>query len=128
MKPRGMSLVETIIALSVMSLITLLVANLFPAMGFTIKRSEDRLQADNIAISILNLESSRRFEDLRPGPPILLPEQVHDNTRFASQLEIFQAPDTDVTNVIGLRATVSWEERSGPQSVVHEVWVPAIAR
>lgn len=128
LKKRGMSLVEAIIALTVMALVTTLVANLLPSLGFTIKRSENRYQADTLAVSILSHQAARPFDDLTPTPYTPYSTQKWDGTSFDSEIEIFEVPGTDAENVMGLRVRIRWEERGGRREVVHERWVPNIPK
>ena len=123
-----MSLVEVIVALTMMALITIFVANLFPAINLTIKRNENRLQADTIAASILDHESARPFGELVVGPAIPLVVVEREGTKFSPELEIFEVGGADLSNVIGVRVKIRWQERGGQREVVHENWVPNITR
>lgn len=124
-----MSLLETILALFLLALMVLMLANLFPSSVLTARRGETRVEADLLAESILAEQMTRPFDELVLGPPTdLSPVAGEGGMTFLPTLEIFQVDTRDVTYLKGLRVTVRWQRQEHKREVVHEVWVPNLKR
>lgn len=126
MKRSGLTLVETILALSLLSVLLILLLNLFPTSLRAVRQSEQRLLATGLARSLLEEQTARPFASLTPGPLPALPERTLEKTSFQPALEIFQPPDSDPRYLRGIRATVSWLEGGRDNEVVQEVWVSSV--
>ncbi|MBI3928912.1 MAG: type II secretion system protein [Armatimonadetes bacterium] len=127
MRSRGFSLLEMILALTLVLTVVMMVLNLLPSSRATVVRSEHQLQADNLAQTVLAEQMAMPFSALVLGEHPLDARSIGGAT-FTPSLEIFQVDGRDTLRLKGLRVTVAWSERTVPRSVVHEVWVPNVSR
>lgn len=131
---RGLSLIETILAASILSLVIMILFNLYPATMVAVRRAEHRLQASGWAQSLLEDARGMPFSSLAAmipsgqtssgaldastlSPPLYrkIPTQP-DGTNYGITLEVFipstgQPPSTPL-RLVGTRAVVTWGEQS----------------
>ncbi|MEW6281480.1 MAG: hypothetical protein AB1758_22915 [Candidatus Eremiobacterota bacterium] len=121
---RGVTLAESILAVFLLSLIVVLIFNLYPASIASLRVSGQKLQADSVAGSILEDYMARSFTQLVVGPPQALPPVPGKGVTFQPEVEIFevtQPADVDRTRIRGIRVTVRWSQNSRNHSVVREI-------
>jgi prepilin-type N-terminal cleavage/methylation domain-containing protein len=119
---RGVTLIESILALSLLSVLLIVLLNLFPSSMRAVRQAEERQAAHALASSLLEQQAALPFASLTPGPPRDLPPQTIDKVRFESTLEVFRVPDSEEKFLRGLRVVVLW----GDQRVQQEVWVTSV--
>lgn len=115
---RGVTLIESMIALSLLSVLLVVVLNLFPTSMRAIRQTEERQAATDLACSLLEKQAARPFTELTPAPPVELPAEGD----FRPTLEVFRVPDSQEDFLRGLRVTVRW----GDQEVRQELWVTSV--
>jgi uncharacterized protein (TIGR02598 family) len=141
---RGFSLVETIFAASILSIVLMVLFNLYPSSLLAVKRAEHRLEATTLAQSVLEKKRTRPFGELNSLSPgqyytadqdadlkALRPPQSPDGVQLEPEFQIFHIPDpdTDPGRLLGLRAKVKWKETSKrSQEVVQELWIVDIKK
>lgn len=123
---RGLSLIETMIAAAVLFLVVSILLNLLPSSLLAIKRAEQRIQAGNIAQSILEEQRGVRFDSLAAGTPrVFDPVQVAGMS-YEPVLEV--EDDPEVAGVKKLKVTVRWRQRDRDYSVVRELTLCRVPR
>ena len=123
---RGFSLLETILAGFVISLVTMAIFNIFPTSSMAAKRGEMQMLADSIATRELEQLRATDFDALILGPgPVVAPE-THYGTTFNAQLRILNEPSSSTDVLKRLQAVVSWNHSNRNYSVTHESWVLSV--
>ncbi|MBI3925991.1 MAG: prepilin-type N-terminal cleavage/methylation domain-containing protein [Armatimonadetes bacterium] len=125
---RGFSLLETVVAGSLLALVMLLLFNLFPSSMLALRQGEQQIQADAVAQSALDQVRSEGYGKLQPGEVRRLQPVRRGSLVYTPTLEVFQVADADPNLLKGLRTTVSWQERGESRQVVHEIWIHGLAR
>lgn len=118
---------ETVISIFLVSMLMILLLNLYPGSVLAVRQAEQIQRADRLAQSLLADGLARPFGSLVVGTVEPMSAVVASGISFNRQLEVV-AVDGDVNLIKGLRATVSWDDRGRQRRVVHEVWVPKIPR
>jgi Tfp pilus assembly protein PilV len=106
---RGLSLLETILALSLVSLVLILVISLFPDTLLAIRRSEQTVQADQWAQTLLEYEMSRPFDELVAGSVYSPPDRQLGATLYHGTTRIFAVPNARGDLIKGVNVTVGWD-------------------
>lgn len=119
---RGVTLIEAILSLALLSVLVIVVLNLFPTSMRAVRQTEERQTATDLACSWLERQAARPFAELTPGPPVELPAQVIDRVEYRPTLEIFRVPDSESKFLRGLRVTVRWRD----QTTSGELWVTSV--
>lgn len=114
------------ISIFLISMLMILLLNLYPGSVLAVRRAEQIQRADRIAQSILSDGLARPFGSLVIGQVEDMSPVVQAGVTFGRRLEVV-AVDGDPNLIKGLRATVSWDEGL-QRKVVHEVWMPKIPR
>ena len=120
MKRSGLSLVETIVALGIVSLVIILVVNLYPSAMATLRHAERLGIADGLAHSLLEEQMARPFSQLTPGDSKDVDPQELEGITYKCRSEVFKYPDTDEKRLLGLRVTVEWSYGSHKRRIVRE--------
>ncbi|MBI3927774.1 MAG: hypothetical protein HY319_19695 [Armatimonadetes bacterium] len=128
MGKRGLSLLEIICSLFVLGLGLVLLANLFPTSALAVRRSENLLQAHQLADAILAEYAARPFQELEIGPPVTLDVVEREGVRLKPRVEVFSPEDSEPEHLLGIRVTVSWSEGGSPRRVVQELWLADVPR
>lgn len=129
---RGFTLVETIFSTLFVSVAVLAIVNLFPGAYLSIAKSETRLQADNVANSVMDEVRITPFSELPIGPysvaaPPFEPWTV-ENTTYLPRVTIYEVPGTDFTVLKGVRVEVSYRVHATIQTVTHETYIHGLIR
>lgn len=125
---RGLSLLETILALSLVSLVLILVVSLFPDTLLAIRRSEQTVQADQWAQTLLEYEMSRPFDELVAGTVYSPPDRQLGPTVYHGTTRIFSVPDARGDLVKGVNVTVAWDHGGKNHLSEYQCLVSNIAR
>ncbi len=121
MRTRGFTLAETTVALAIISLLALVVMNLFLYGVRSIGHTAMRTRADNLASSLQADYLVAAWKDLAPGQ-IQLSKQDND---FDAEIQILQTRPSDGANSDNLRTIrviVSWSEDGARRQVIRQVW------
>lgn len=133
MRRRGLSLLETVFASGLLAGVVFMLFNLYPASALAVRRSQDRLQADQLAqtyIAFYQAEPFSHLETIQSMSPLTLPEVSLQgtNTHFKPMLEVLYAPGDSNREVLRmLRVTVRWDWVRGSQSVIQEIYLVDLA-
>ena len=127
-KKLGLTLMETVISLFLVSMVLVLVLNLFPSALAASHRAEQGLQADLLAQTLLNEQQSLAFDRLVIGPPVPLPDQSSDGVTYHRSLEIFKVPSSNESFLKGIRATIWWTSQHGDHRLIQEVWMSRVIK
>lgn len=120
---------ETVFASGLLAGVVFMLFNLYPASALAVRRSQDRLQADQLAqtyIALYQAEPFSHLDTLQAQSPRTLPEVsvTGTNTRFTPMLEVLYAPGDGDRNLLRtLRVTISWNWVRGAQSVTQEIYL-----
>lgn len=119
---RGLSLVESIVSLLLLTLMLLGLLNLFPGALWANRQAELALQAQNVADRVLEEARSQGFEQLATGK---LPAQTIEvnGSSYQAQLEVSAVAGKEVKYLKALRVRVTWTVRGRQQELRREVWV-----
>ncbi|MFN8612626.1 MAG: hypothetical protein U0931_34120 [Vulcanimicrobiota bacterium] len=118
----GMSLVETIFAFFLMTMVILAVINLFPSSLMANRRSELSLQANALADQVLEKARASGFTQLTRGkrPPVTVEVE---SVSYTQVFEVNEVPGQDFNSLRSLKVRVTWSVAGHPQELVREVWV-----
>lgn len=117
-----MTLAESILAIFLLSLIVVLIFNLYPTAMVSLRGSGQNLQANDVVDSVLDEYQERRFNTLVAGPPVTLPARPGRGCEFVPTVEVFEVnrPDVDRDRIKGIRVTVTWVDHGVTRKLVRE--------
>jgi short subunit fatty acids transporter len=124
---RGVSATETIFSLFLLTILVVLVMNLFPATMLGVRRSEQKLQAEEIAQSVLAEQMARPFLELELGQRELPPVKLN-NREYQVSLGISEHPDRPSDRLRRIEVTIAWVHRGRREKLVRSHWRTDIAR
>ncbi|MBI3926022.1 MAG: type II secretion system protein [Armatimonadetes bacterium] len=146
---RGFTLIETIFATFIFSMVIIALFNIYPTAAVAVKRSEGQIQANAIAQSCLEEMRAMSFDSLTTRtwtPPAQAPftAQTLDGITYTPTCEVLHPNDlpynlaaaTDPSSNPAneprymkiLRVSVSWEFQSKVRTTVCETWVHNVPR
>lgn len=126
MRARGFSLIETILATFVLSLITMAVFNIFPSSVMAVKRGEMELEADSLAQQLLEEYRSKPFETLTLGPGPALPPVSVAGTTFEVQARVNSVVGSDANHLKAVEVTVDWTHSAKSHRIIREAWIVSV--
>ena len=126
-RQRGITATETIFSLFIVTILVVLVMNLFPATMLGIRRTEQRLQAEEIAQSTLDQYMIESFSDLTLGDTNL-PAVKLKNFEYAVVVNVSEDTAQPSDRLRLIKATVSWTHRGKEESLSREIWRADVAR
>lgn len=115
---RGFTLVENLMAFTLIALVIILLLNLFPSSMATVRRSEQRYQALTLAGNVLEQQAALPFGKLVPGSSV-----ESKSGDFTVRTEVVKVDGEDVSWLKGVRVTVSWTWQEQQREVVRELRV-----
>lgn len=121
-KRSGMSLVETILAFFLMTMVILAVINLFPSSLMANRRSELSLQANSLADQVLEKARAGGFSKLVRGKAAPVTVKI-DSVSYTQVFEVGEVPDQDFDSLRSLKVRITWMAAGHPEELVREVWV-----
>lgn len=122
MRRRGVSLVDTILALILVTVVVLVAVNMFPQALWSTRMQEHRLVAGGLASSTLR-EVASRPDWLVPGPRPFPPVEV-DHVTFERQVKVIALPGVDPNLYLSLWVEITWKSLTRQeQSLVRELGV-----
>ncbi len=134
---RAFTLIETIFSALVISLVLLAIMNLYPSALVAVKKSESRIQATNIALSVLEEMRATPFSELTipfvmPAAPPFEPVNL-DGVTYTPTVTVYDTPAvgtpaTEDDYLKGIQVTVAWESRGIQHQITEETWVHALKR
>lgn len=129
MVARGLTLVETIVATSLLALVLLALLNLLPASLASMRRAEHQLRAEQIAQEHLEKVRELPFEKLALGPFNPAPAvETAGGVRFTPALEIYALPGSDPNLLRRLRVSVTWEFQGRHHQMSQETYRAHVRR
>ena len=124
----GLSLIEVIFSLALLAGVALLVLNLFPTSMVTVKKAEQRMQANLLAETLLAEQAAAPFETLLVGgPPLTRTERV-GNVEYNTRVVILEIPDRNTDYLKNVRVSIDWKVQNLQHSLVRELWVANIKK
>jgi len=126
---RGLTLVETIVATSLLALVLLALLNLLPASLASMRRAEHQLRAEQIAQEHLEKVRELPFEKLTLG--LLNPApaaETASGVSFTPAVEIYALPGSDPDLLRRVRVKVSWEFRGRHHQLSQETYRAHVRR
>ncbi len=121
-KRSGMSLVETIFAFFLMTIVILAVINLFPSSLLANRRSELSLQANALADQVLEKARAGGFSKMVRGQAAPVTVQI-DSVPYTQVFEVSDVPGQDFNSLRSLKVRITWTAAGHPEELVREVWV-----
>lgn len=135
---RAVSVLELVLAFSLLGLLFLFVLNLLPTTGLVERRAQHQSAAANYAREINDFCATRDFgmladgtyDDANRGPfGDLLAARTLDDTVVLSATVVIEPVNPIPRNrLLRARITVSWPERGGDRSVTTERRVSAVLK
>jgi type II secretory pathway pseudopilin PulG len=119
----ALSLIEVLIASSILSVLMVFIFNLFPGSIFALRRAEHATTANIVATSLLDDYRTRNFSRLvaDAGTTQTLPAVSSGGTQFIPTVEVVQhAP-----GLVEVKVAVAWKMRQTRQ-VVHGLYITKI--
>lgn len=126
-RQRGLSTTETIFSLFVVTLLVVLVLNLFPATMLGIRRNEHRLQAEEVAQSTLDQYQVKAFDELVLGNTAL-PSVRLQNFEYTVAVRVSEDTVQPSDRLRNIKVTVGWVHRGKTEQLSRDVWRTDVAR
>lgn len=143
MKRRAMTLVEVIFTASLLAVVFMVLLSIFPTAMFSVRQTEHRLTANNIAQAVLDACRSGPFSQLvndqtvdltTPGPlgDVLRRsnQKGEDKLEFQPTLRVTASPTSTVprNTLCQLTVEVAWKERGQTLRVTRMLQLSALNR
>ena len=129
MRRRGLSLIETVVAATLLAMAVVVALSLLPASSMLTNRGRFRVNALELAQSVLEQQRARPWTTL-PAPParVELGNVTLEGTGtvFSPVLEVSTVTGYDPEMLRRVTVTVTWVERTGAQKVQHESMVARV--
>lgn len=119
---RAFTLVENLLAFTLISLVLILLLNLFPSSMATVRKSEQRYTAMTLAGSRLEDQTALPFSKLVVGSS---EQSQHQDYQIRTQVLAIDGENKAWLKLI--RVTVSWKYRDQSRQVVRETRVHRLA-
>lgn len=123
---KGFSLIETVLATFVLSLITMAVFNIFPSSVMAIKRGEMELEADSLAQQQLEEYRARSFDSLALGNAPLTSPVTLSGTAFQVSTRVAAVPGSNVDHLKAVVVTVDWTHSARSHTITREAWIVSV--
>lgn len=123
---RGFSIPETLIGIFVVALVLTALFNMIPTTVLANRHGSQRIQADNVAQSVLAEVRSLPFQSLGLGTVEQRATVKVDNVEFHPKVMVVAPPQGDPSRLKVIRVEVSWLMRDRERSVTHELWLHKI--
>lgn len=119
----GLSLLEVVVAISLLSLVVIFVVELLPTNLYAMIRSQGRLTGENLAHSQLQNQLRQPFSQLPVGLTRQLAEVTIESKVYQSVLQVLPAEAEDPARLRLVRITVTWRDKSTSRRSVREQWI-----
>lgn len=120
----GLTIAETVVAVSLLSMLLIAVLNLFPTALTAIGHTGERRQASLLAYDALSVIASRPFGNLALGVQDVSPLQVPTHLTLVVDVSVVDGYSPDFIKAVN--STVTWTARSQQHTVRHQVYVHPI--
>lgn len=126
---RGLSLTEMVLSIALMLLVILFVFELYPMAMSSVRASGQRLQANELADSVLADWMQRDFDLLVLGPAPPMAAVSGQGTSFRPSVEILPVtePGVDPSEMRAIRVRVTWRDRV-QRELVRTQWRTRVKR
>lgn len=131
MRIRGVTLIETVVAATLLSLGILVALSLLPATHALTNRGRFRIYALSLAQSLIEEQRQRPWGSISSLPYTYSPEPTvmqGTGTVFTPSVEVLAVPGQSSDQLRKVRVTVNWKERTGSQQVQHESTLARVPR
>ena len=128
MMRRGLSLVEVIVSLALLSAVLIFVLNLFPTALATLNRVEDNHDIDMQARGLLEFYSAQPSTLYPVGPARDLPTMEVGSWQVYPTLEVMKYQDSNPKVLVQLRVRLRWKDKGQQRSLVRESLVQRMDR
>ena len=131
MRTRGITLIETVVAATLLSLGIVVALSLLPASHALTNRGRFRVHALSLVQSLIEEQRQRPWSSITTLPHVERPAprtMAGTGTVFTPLVEVIAVPGQSVDQLRNIRVTVSWKERTGAQQVQHESTVVRVPR
>lgn len=126
-RTQGFSLIEVIVALTLLAVVINLLFNLFPTSILGLRQAEHQIAADSLARSLIETQRAQPFSQMVPLPPTDMdPVPGPGGVVFQPTLEILDVGTSGNTREV--RVVVSWQVQNKSREVTHAVYVSKIRR
>lgn len=115
---------ETVLAITLFALAGLALVNLIPSSWLAVHAGQQRLDAANLAQSLLEERRAGNFDG--PDFRTTLPATIYGGTQFTPTVEVATAAGQTRLKIVNV--TVTWQTGRGTQSVVRQTMVCKVAR
>lgn len=124
----GLTIGESLVSLSLLSLVMVGVLNLFPSTLSVIGGSRIRAQANSAAQDRLEQMASEPFANLTIGSQTSEEVEVSDKVKVKLTKSVAAAPGHDPKFLKSLECRAEWSSRGAPQSVTRGLYVHSLRR
>lgn len=133
MRRRGASLVEVIVAVTLLALVGVVVLNLLPTSALAVRQAEHRIAAVQLCQSLLAEAALGPYDALALGEQVLPPVTLDDQVVLKPVRRVMAVTGPhaeDPAHVRRVRIEVRWTEarNTRTQEVWQEQWVSRVRR
>ena len=125
---RGLTLVETILATFVISVVLMAILQMLPASALASKKAECKIQANALAASALDTQMARGFTAVahQQGHDLELPDVDSGGVVYHLTVTVQDAPQPRPTLLKVVRCTVEWNFAGQDFSTTQEAWLSVV--
>ena len=131
MRGRGFSLIEIVVAATLLALATIVALGSLPTLTIVGRRARARVQALQICQTVLDKQRAQPWAVVPalPYQEVLTPQLMPDSgTSFEPVLKLEKVDGHDPDQLRRLTVTVSWRERDRSQKVQQETMISHVPR
>lgn len=119
---RGLSLMEVVVTTSILAMVFMLVANLFPTSFMALRTSGQRMEAESLAASLLEDYRSRPHSQL----PVGLDVSPQTEGPYQARVRVMAVSGEDPNYLVEIRVEVSWSDKVGSHQTLLSSYVAAL--
>ncbi|MGE0493602.1 MAG: prepilin-type N-terminal cleavage/methylation domain-containing protein [Vulcanimicrobiota bacterium] len=119
---RGLSLMEVVVTTSILAMVFMLVANLFPTSFMALRTSGQRMEAESLAASLLEDYRSRPYSQL----PVGLDVSPQASGSYQARVRVVPVSGEDPTYLVELQVEVRWADKVGSHQTHLSSYVAAL--
>ncbi|MBN9417966.1 MAG: hypothetical protein J0I12_21135 [Candidatus Eremiobacteraeota bacterium] len=125
---QGLTLMETILATFVVSMVILAILQMLPSSALATKKAECKIQACSLAVSALDAQLARGFTAVahQQGLDLELPDVSSGGVVYHLTVRVLDTPQPRPTLVKVVRCTVEWNFGGQDFSTTQEAWLSKV--
>lgn len=120
MRGRGLTLLEVVVSFAVLLTVSVFIFQLVPSSVLAIRQGEIRLEANNLARTLLEQHRALGFSELKGRVNQVIYAENHPSpsgVTYTSEVRVRPVPSSDQARLLELRVSIDWRYRDTTYNV-----------